>query len=78
VGAERDPSLKAGAWDCTAVTDHIERSQISVAGAIGYPFRLKVDFARSSYVWCKQNPIAGERSVPDPSQVVPLPAACQV
>jgi hypothetical protein len=75
---ESDLKLRSGAWDCTAITDHIQRTSVNVAGALGYPFRLKVDFRRFTYVWCKQNPVAGERSVPDPSRVVPLPAACRI
>ena len=75
---ERIASVPVGAFDCTAITGKIARSSRNVAGALGYPFRLKVDFAHRSFLWCKQNPLPGERSVPDPSQVVRLPAACRV
>jgi hypothetical protein len=67
-----------GQYDCTAITGRIAKGERNAAGALGYPFRLKVDFAHARFVWCKQNPLPGEQVVPDPRQVVPLPKACQV
>jgi hypothetical protein len=72
------PPGRVGAYDCTAITGRIAKGERNSAGLLGYPFRLKVDYARGTYVWCKQNPLPGEQVVPDPSQVVPLPRACRV
>ena len=76
--AESDPAVGAGAWSCTAVTDYIKKTDVNAAGMLGYPFRLKVDFKRFSYVWCKENPVAGEQAMPDPRSVVNLPPVCRV
>jgi hypothetical protein len=46
-------------------------------GALGYPFRLVVDFDRFAYVWCKSTPVPGEQAIPDPSTVVGLPRSCR-
>ncbi len=73
-GAERDPSRSRGAYECLAVTADVAGGR----GEIGHPFRAVVDFGRRSYAWCKINPVAGERAVPDPSLVVPLPEACRL
>ena len=64
------------AYDCLAVTREIPTSGVNVAGQVGHPFRAMVDYRRFRYVWCKVNPVAGERAVPDPRAVVPLPRAC--
>ena len=73
-GAERDLSRSRGAYECVAVTDDVAGGR----GAIGHPFRVIVDFASRSYAWCKVNPVAGERAVPDPRRLVPLPRACRL
>jgi hypothetical protein len=75
---ETDPSIPRAAYDCVAVTDRIAAGERNAAGLLGYPFRLKVDFRRGTYVWCKQNPTPGEMVVPDPRDVVPLPRACRL
>jgi len=66
-----------GVYDCFTITTHIKKSGRDVAGIIGYPFRAVVDFKTYSYNWCKVQQIPGERLIPDPRQVVQLPAACQ-
>jgi type II secretory pathway pseudopilin PulG len=67
---------RVGVWDCTAVQDYITVPGKDDAGAFGYPFRLKVDFKRFSYVWCRENPPPGERAMLDPRKVVGLPRVC--
>ena len=69
--AERAMSAPRAAYACVAVTTRIP----GVVG-LGHPFRAVVDYERSSYVWCKVNPVAGERAVPDPRRVVRLSPAC--
>jgi hypothetical protein len=75
-GAETTLARTFDAYDCLAITGDIPRSSTNVAGQVGYPFRAVVDFRLFRYAWCKTNPVAGERAVPDPRLLVPLPRAC--
>jgi hypothetical protein len=77
VGAERDPSRRVDAYDCLAVTSEIPATDLNPAGALGQSFRAVVDFRRFTFVWCKTNPAPGERAIPDPREVPPLPRACR-
>ena len=52
-------------------------TETNVSGQLGYPFRAVVDFKAFSFVWCKTNPVPGERVVPDPRAVVQLPRVCR-
>ncbi len=74
-GAEADLAVRIGAYDCIAVTEFIPNG--ADRGALGYPFRLIVDYARFSYVWCKSTPVPGEQVIPDPKSVVQLPRECR-
>lgn len=47
-------------------------------GDLGTPYNAVLDFAGRAYAFCKVNPIPGEQIVPDPRQVVLLPAECQL
>ena len=73
-GAEADLRARVGAYDCIAVTAFIPNG--GDRGALGYPFRLVVDYARFAYVWCKSTPVPGEQVIPDPKSVVLLPRVC--
>lgn len=77
-GAEITLARTFDAYDCLAITRDIPRSSVNVAGQLGYPFRAVVDFGRFRYAWCKTTPVAGERAVPDPRLLVPLPRACML
>ena len=74
---ERDLSARAGVYDCLVVLRAIEATGTNVAGKLGYPFRAVLDFRAFSFVWCKTNPVPGERVVPDPRTVVELPRECR-
>jgi hypothetical protein len=74
-GAEADLGARVGAYDCIAVTRFIPNG--ADRGALGYPFRLVVDFDRFDYVWCKSTPVPGEQVIPDPRTVVGLPRVCR-
>jgi hypothetical protein len=74
-GAEADLHARVGAYDCIAVTAFIPNG--GDRGALGYPFRLVVDYARFAYVWCKSTPVPGEQVIPDPKSVVLLPRVCR-
>jgi hypothetical protein len=66
-----------GVMDCFVVARHIERTERTAAGAIGYPFRAVVDYRHYTYAWCKVEGIPGEGMIPDPRKLVALPNACQ-
>jgi type II secretory pathway pseudopilin PulG len=66
-----------GVLDCFVVARHIERTERTAAGAIGYPFRAVVDYRHYTYAWCKVEGIPGEGMIPDPRKLVALPRACQ-
>lgn len=70
-----DRSATIAVLDCLAVQRRIVQN--GQRGAIGIPFRAVVDNDRFTYAWCKTNPPAGERGVPSPERVVPLPSACR-
>jgi hypothetical protein len=74
-GAEADLHARVGAYDCIAVTRFIPNG--ADRGALGYPFRLVVNYARFAYVWCKSTPVPGEQAIPDPRTVVQLPPECR-
>jgi hypothetical protein len=78
---ETDPrqDLKAhrGVYNCLTTIRTIAATSTNGAGQLGYPFRAVVDFDAFSFVWCKTNPVPGERVVPDPRTVVELPKVCR-
>jgi hypothetical protein len=74
-GAEADLRTRVGAYDCIAVTRFIPNG--ADRGALGYPFRLVVNYARFDYAWCKSTPVPGEQVIPDPRSVVRLPRECR-
>jgi hypothetical protein len=76
VHPERRLDLRFGRYDCVAITEVIARSRLNEQGALGYPFRLAVDFGARRFGWCMVDPPAGEASAPDPRQVPQPPAAC--
>jgi hypothetical protein len=72
VGADKDLSRRRGRYSCLAVTTEFERSEVSVGGALGHPYRAKVDFETGRYAYCK---ISG-RPDPTPDPRVTTPEAC--
>jgi hypothetical protein len=77
-GADQVLSRMSDAYDCLVVTSDIPPTKTNKAGELGYPFRAVVNFRRFTFAWCKTNPLAGERAVPDPRRLPLLPRACQV
>jgi hypothetical protein len=77
VKPEDDPGRTRGVYVCVAKTDDVVRPGYTTHGAVGYPFQGVVDFKTGDYAWCKTNPPAGERVVPDPRLTVELPQACR-
>ncbi len=76
-GPERDLGEPRGVYDCLVAIRAIEATEQNIGGTLGYPFRAVVDFDAFSFVWCRTNPVPGERVVPDPRTVVELPKACR-
>jgi type II secretory pathway pseudopilin PulG len=77
--AERDPAVPKGRYDCVAYKNKFEAPPVSGGkvrtGLFGYPYWLVIDYGRSTLVWCKVTPRAGEggRSL----AFVPVPAPCR-
>ena len=76
-GPERDLTARSGVYDCLVATRAIQATETNISGTLGYPFRAVVDFDAFSFVWCRTNPVPGERVVPDPRTVVELPRECR-
>jgi hypothetical protein len=53
VGAEDSTTERYGRYFCLAITAEFHRSEVSVGGQIGHPYRLRIDFADSGYAFCK-------------------------
>jgi len=71
-GAERQLSRRQGRYSCVAVTAEFGRTEESIGGLIGHPFRALVDFETGRYAFCKISPQPG----PAREQVAPTPRAC--
>jgi hypothetical protein len=74
-----DEAAERVAYACLSAYRAIEGAgmQEGARGALGIPYRAILDFGASTFVFCKVNPIPGEQIVPDPRQIVELPAACR-
>lgn len=77
VAPQNDLKVHRGVFDCLTTIRSIAATASNGSGSLGYPFRAVVDFDAFSFVWCKTNPVPGERVVPDPRTVVELPRACR-
>jgi hypothetical protein len=69
---ERDPRVTRGSYACLAVTGEIERSDATVGGSLGDPYRAGLDFATGRFALCK---IAG-RPDPIPNPETTTPQVC--
>jgi hypothetical protein len=74
-GAERDPARRVGRYSCLAVTSEIGATAEHEAGAIGHPYRLRIDFETGRYAFCKVAGRAGEGAIAT-TPFVPVAAAC--
>ncbi len=72
VGVEADLARREGRYACVAATSEFGRSEASVGGVLGYPYRAKIDFERGRFAYCK---ISG-RPDPTPDPRVTTPEAC--
>jgi hypothetical protein len=74
-GAEENPSRRFGRYACLAVTAAFGATAEHEAGAIGHPYRVRIDFDSGRYAFCKVAGRAGEGSIGQ-APVVRVPAAC--
>jgi len=74
-GAHADPTRRYGRYACLAATTEFGRSPIHEAGAVGHPYRLRIDFETGRFAFCKVVGRAGEGAISDRAPV-PVPGAC--
>ena len=66
------------AYDClSAIRDIVGGGDDTTRGVIAIPFRAVLDFEARRYAFCKVNPPPGEQIIPDPKDLIALPAACK-
>ena len=73
VGAERDLSRRSGRYACLAATARFKAGESSIGGALGHPYRAKVDFQTGRYAFCKISGRPGPTA--DPRVTTRAPAA---
>lgn len=71
-GAEADLRRAQGRYYCVAVTAEFGRSRGSAGGALGHPYRARVDFESGRFGYCK---ISG-RADPTAAAEITTPPAC--
>ena len=74
-GAHEDLSRRVGRYACLAVTAGFGATAQHEGGAIGHPYRVRIDFDSGRYAFCKVAGRAGEGSIGQ-APLVPIPAAC--
>jgi hypothetical protein len=74
-GAHEDLSRRVGRYACLAVTAGFGATAEHEGGAIGHPYRVRIDFDSGRYAFCKVAGRAGEGSIGQ-VPIVPIPAAC--
>jgi hypothetical protein len=74
-GAHDNLSRLVGRYACLAVTTEIRATAEHEAGAIGHPYRVRIDFESGRFAFCKVAGRAGEGSIGQ-APLVPVPAAC--
>ena len=72
VGADQHLARRRGRYSCVAVTAEFKRSEASVGGVLGHPYRALVDFETGRYAYCK---ISGQPG-PTGDPLVSTPGAC--
>jgi hypothetical protein len=74
-GAHEDLSRPVGRYACLAVIAEFGATAQQGAGAIGHPYRVRIDFDTGRYAFCKVAGRPGEGSIGQ-APLVPVPAAC--
>lgn len=74
--AEADLRRAEGRYECLAVTSDIVQRGDPRAGALGHPFRVRVNYESGRFAWCKANLRPGEGNVGRELASVPLSPRC--
>jgi hypothetical protein len=72
---EADPSMRTGLYACLAVTSEVPATSGNRGGALGHPYRVRIDFSAGRYAFCKVRGRPGELAV-RARPAVPLPRVC--
>jgi hypothetical protein len=75
-GADQDPSRRFGRYACLAVTSDIPGATHKKAGAVGHPYRVRIDFESGRYGFCKVTGYASYKSELPAQAIVTVPRAC--
>ena len=75
LGAHQTLARRYGRYACLAVTAEFGQSEVSEAGTIGHPYRLRIDFRTGRYAFCKVTGRAGELAI-SATSTVGVPRAC--
>ncbi len=75
IGAEDSTDQRYGRYSCLAVTAKFERSERTVGGVLGHPYRVRIDFDTGRYAYCKVFGRPGEGQLKR-HQGVTVPAVC--
>jgi hypothetical protein len=75
VPADQVPSKRFGLYSCLAVTSDIPATSGNRGGALGHPYRARIDFRSGRYGFCKYRGRPGELAV-KAERGVPLSPAC--
>jgi hypothetical protein len=72
VGAEDTTGERFGRYSCLAVTAVFGRSEATIGGLLGHPYRVRIDFDTGRYAYCKiaGRPAEGQLKR-DPGPTVP-------
>ena len=75
IGAHETLASRYGRYACLAVTAEFRESEVTQAGTIGHPYRLRIDFRTGRYAFCKVTGRAGELAI-SAAPPVGVPRAC--
>jgi hypothetical protein len=67
--------MRTGLYACLAVTSEVPATSGNRGGALGHPYRVRIDFSTGRYAFCKVRGRPGELAV-RARPAVPLPRAC--
>jgi hypothetical protein len=71
-------SAREGKYECVGVTGEVKGDSQTIGATVGYPFWARVDFRRSTWVYCKVNRRPGEHGTFAELVFVPLVPACDL
>jgi hypothetical protein len=75
VPPDAEPGRRVGRYACIAVTSEVPATSGNRGGALGHPYRVRIDFRTGRYAFCKVRGRPGELAV-RAGPGVPLPRVC--